>query len=606
MDKINKRLSKLTRDILGIASDTDSVPERYERYNAELTLVKELSKTWKLYEGLEVALPDTDLKERLDELTVTILAMRDPAKELSENYTERLKMLQNIIKTWDGFDGVEITLKSDEDEKERNRKSAKTWDSPDSALVTEFKHPNKLTARQQQAFELLDDNVHNRVLLMGGSGSGKSFVEAYKIVRDVLRHKAPCLIARYAMVDLVQGMIDQIIPSILQLIAVANGQEDWKTWKIDGLAFAKWTDKKTKLEFATGGYIRFAGLSARDLSESGSDKILSPSWFHIMVEESSEVDYETVELLFTRLRHVVHGHMNKFMLCENPPSINQWTYKYFTEFKREDGSPLGEKERERYGKLLMNPHDNEENLSAEYLEMLSQLTGANRERFYLGAYQDTETGEILKKMTWTDNMPRSFDWDKLIIYTDPTPLTGKEHSKWADYKASVLCGLFGGETYVIDVRLVRGSTMDMLMNIKQLWDVSPNQSITEIWMEKKGVPSDFKQVLLTFNTMTNANLAIQMDARHFGDKKQAIEIFLQPLFENELIFFNAAFRDTERGKQTQFQILKFSRKSNKNVHDDIPDAIMKADTKMKGKQKRKRNTGRQNLVSFVKPAYVHN
>ena len=33
------------------------------------------------------------------------------------------------------------------------------------------------------------------------------------------------------------------------------------------------------------------------------------------------------------------------------------------------------------------------------------------------------------------------------------------------------------------------------------------------------------------------------------------------------------------------QILKFSRKTNKFIHDDFPDALMKADTKMKGKSK---------------------
>lgn len=463
----------------------------------------------------------------------------------------------------------------------------------------------KLTVKQERAVDLLDDAIHDIELLLGGSGSGKSFIAAFKVVRDTLRYCAPSLICRDKYVDLQQGMIDQIIPAILQAIAEANGHNgSWTTWKIDGLKFAQWGEKKTKLTFCNGAYIRFGGLSKRDLSESGSDKILSPSWLHILVEEVSECEWDIIELLITRLRFQVKGVLNKLMMTENPPSINHWSYRRFFERKREDGSTMSDDEITRYAYLEMQPKDNVENLGEAYIRNLSQLSGANRERFYEGRFQDTESGDILKRIQWTDNLPRSFDWDKLIIYTDPTPLTGKEHSIYADYKASVLCGLFEGVTYVLDIRMIRGSTLDLLNNIRQLWDASPNQSITELWMEKKGVPSDFNQVLVQFASMTGWSVPIQWDTRVFGDKKAAIETFLQPLFENDMIFFNQAFRDTERGRQTQFQILKFSRKANKNVHDDIPDAIMRADTKMKGKQKRK-HIRNARLVAFVKPAYIH-
>lgn len=463
----------------------------------------------------------------------------------------------------------------------------------------------KLTVKQERAVDLLDDAIHDIELLLGGSGSGKSFIAAFKVVRDTLRYCAPSLICRDKCVDLQQGMIDQIIPAILQAIAEANGHNgSWTTWKIDGLKFAQWGEKKTKLTFCNGAYIRFGGLSKRDLSESGSDKILSPSWLHILVEEVSECGWDIIELLITRLRFQVKGVLNKLMMTENPPSINHWSYRRFFEHKREDGSTMSDDEIARYAYLEMQPKDNVENLGEAYIRNLSQLSGANRERFYEGRFQDTESGDILKRIQWTDNLPRSFDWDKLIIYTDPTPLTGKEHSIYADYKASVLCGLFEGVTYVLDIRMIRGSTLDLLNNIRQLWDASPNQSITELWMEKKGVPSDFNQVLVQFASMTGWSVPIQWDTRVFGDKKAAIETFLQPLFENDMIFFNQAFRDTERGRQAQFQILNFSRKANKNVHDDIPDAIMRADTKMKGKQKRK-HIRNARLVAFVKPAYIH-
>ena len=463
----------------------------------------------------------------------------------------------------------------------------------------------KLTRRQEVALDLLDDSLHDIEMLLGGSGSGKSFIAAYKVVRDTLRYRAPSLICRDKYVDLQQGMIDQIIPAILQLIATANGHEgSWTTWKIDGLKFATWGDKKTKLTFCTGAYIRFGGLSKRDLSESGSDKILSPSWLHILVEEASECEWGIVELLITRLRFQVKGVMNKLLITENPPSINHWSYKRFYEHKREDGSTMPMDEISRYAYLEMQPKDNVENLGAAYIRNLSQLTGANRERFYEGRFQDMEQGTIFKRIRWTSTIPRPFEWDKLIIYSDPTPLTGKEYSEYADYKASVLCGLFEFETYVLDVRMIRGSTLDLLNNVRQLWDASPNQSITSVWMEKKGVPSDFNQVLTQFSTMTGWHVPIQWDTRVFGDKKGAIETFLQPLFENDMILFNEAFRNTERGRQTQFQVLKFSRKTNKHIHDDILDAIMRADTKLKGKSTRKPRVQELERVKLIRPGYI--
>ena len=593
MNKVKERLERLTGDVL---TCQDPLSEKGMQLSAELKLFQTLMKTRKQLEGS--TLTDERIGRRLD--TLERLILKGDTAFSTDAYMSELNVMQDLIKAWGDIDVI-----PDE------RLSDKQWDVdrqlPDGSTIPATLKTNiKLTKKQQEALYYLDCGAFDKFLALGGSGSGKSFVEAYKGVRDALRYKAPVLVARDKLIDLSQGMIDQIIPAILQRIAETNGQTKWDTWTIDGLRFAKWSEKKSKLEFATGGYIRFAGLSARDLSESGSDKILSPSWLHVLLEEVSELEYETVEKVLTRLRYHVDGVLNVLMMCENPPSINHWSYKRFIEKKREDGSELSQEEREQMMWLLMNPQDNVENLGDKYIRNLSQMSGANRERFYLGQFQDSESGEIFKRMNWTDNLPRSYDWDRLVIYTDPTPLTGKEHSVWADYKASVLCGLFNGETFVLDLRIVRGSTLEMLQNMKQLWDVSPNQSLTDVVMEKRQVPSDFNQVMQTFAALTGWVCPIKMDTRIFTDKKASIETFLQPLFENDMIHFNTAFRDTERGRQAQVQILKFSRKSNKLLKDDIPDAIMRADTYLKGKIGRRRKREEKTLVNFVKPAFIMN
>lgn len=595
MDKIQQRLRKLTGDVL---SCSDPTSETGMQLADELKLFQELSKTHKLFEKATVG--DERVQERLDFITSVILKPRGSAETFAaDTYITELKTLQELLKAWASADGVEWGTK---DELAEERKSDKTWDAGQGTFTTEI----KLTERQRECLAYLDCGQFDKFLALGGSGSGKSFVLAYKVIRDTLRHKAPCLIARDAFEHLKQGMIDQVFPTVLQLIAEANGQESWKKWTIDGLKFAKLVDKKTVFEFATGGYVRFGGLSATNLSESGSDKILSPSWLHILLEEISELEYDIVEKLLTRLRHHVDGVLNMLMMCENPPSINHWSYKRYFEGKREDGTKISDEELQTMKYLLMNPQDNVENLGETYIRNLSQMTGANYERFFLGQFQDSETGEIFKRMDWTDSLPRAYEWDKLVIYTDPTPLTGKEHSVWADYKASVLCGLWKGETFVLDLRIVKGSTLEMLQNIKSLWDASPDKSNTDVVMEKKQVPSDFSQVMTTFAGLTGWICPIRWDTRIFTDKKASIETFLQPLFENDMIHFNTAFRDTERGRQTQVQILKFSRKANKLLKDDIPDAIMRADTYLKGKQgKKRKRSDKMPLVGFVRPGYIH-
>lgn len=599
MERIKRQLERLTGEVLG-CGDTGS-PE-YRGLSDELKLFQELAKTHTLFE--RGTPEDPRVRQRLDTLTVEILKARGSAGRLDpDTYMDELDTLQNLSKTWMAAAGIEIR----DEQWDRDRRSALTWDTGSGSLKT----PIRLTVKQREALKMLDSGLYDRFLALGGSGSGKSHMLVYKVIRDALRYKAPCLIAREKLIDLRAGVIDQIVPRVLQQIAEANGQDKWETWVIDGLKFAKWTDKKSVLEFATGGYVRFAGLSARDLSESGADKILSPSWFHIMLEEVSEMDYETVEKVLTRLRYTredISKVKRVLMMCENPPSINHWSYKRFFEQKREDGSKIGLEEQAGMFACLMNPKDNLENLGDDYIKTLSQLSGANYERFYLGQFQDTEQGEVLKKMNWTDNIPRKTDWDKLIIYVDPTPLTGKEFSKFADYKASVLLGICAGETYVLDIRIVRGSTMDMLMNIKQLYDQSPNKLITDVVMEDKQVPSDFKQVLATFTAMTNWVVPIKRDKRMWhGDKAANIETFLQPLVENDMIWFNDKWRDTDRGKEAQVQWLKFSRKSNKFIHDDIPDAIMRGDTYMKGRQSKRRNSGMFDLpkITFIRPGYIH-
>jgi hypothetical protein len=203
MDKIERALRKLTLEVL---TCEDLTTERGKNLNEQLVLVKELSSTHKLLDNNSNT--DKRVRIKLDSITESIF---QPRKENAlidvDSYTTQLKAIQNLIKAWGTSDGIELR----DEEYERNRKSNKTWDDGQGTLTTKI----KLTKKQEEALYLMDSGQYDKFLAVGGSGSGKSFVQAYKVIRDTLRHKAPCLIARNKMIDLTQGMIDQIFPDIL-------------------------------------------------------------------------------------------------------------------------------------------------------------------------------------------------------------------------------------------------------------------------------------------------------------------------------------------------------------------------------------------------------
>lgn len=135
-------------------------------------------------------------------------------------------------------------------------------------------------------------------------------------------------------------------------------------------------------EFPNGSQIWFGGLDDKERV----DKVLGNEYSTIFLNEVSEISWDSVETVMTRLAEKA-GLVNKMYLDCNPTSTAHWTYQLFFKGKMPStGKVLGNPE--QFQELQMNPVDNLENIDPEYIENLKNASERKQRRFLYGEYAD--------------------------------------------------------------------------------------------------------------------------------------------------------------------------------------------------------------------------
>ncbi|MCL2389297.1 MAG: phage terminase large subunit [Elusimicrobia bacterium] len=236
----------------------------------------------------------------------------------------------------------------------------------------------KLTQKQLQALELFTSQAQE-ILLYGGSRSAKTFFIIYAIITRAL--KAPGsrhAIFRHRFNHLRQSVIGDTLPKVIGLAYPAAKRK------------AKLSRTEWCLRFDNGSEIWFGGLDDKERTE----KILGNEFSTIFFNEASEISYKAYTTALTRLAQKT-ALTNKIYIDCNPPAKGHWIYKKFIEFKEPIGlTPLSP---QNLASLLMNPGDNSENISDDYLERLQALPALERDRFLYGLFCDTVTGGVYTK-----------------------------------------------------------------------------------------------------------------------------------------------------------------------------------------------------------------
>lgn len=297
----------------------------------------------------------------------------------------------------------------------------------------------KLTPKQEEANELVGSDA-THCMLFGGSRSGKTFLTVRNIVLRAL--KAPNsrhAILRFRFNHIKSSIIYDTFPKVM---SIAFPDVEWQLNKTDWFAI-----------LPNGSEIWFGGLDDKERVE----KILGNEYVTIYLNECSQISYPSVQIVLTRLAQKVYVNVQgieqvplkprMFYDC-NPPSKGHWTYRLF--IKKEDPdsrTPL--RRPSNYVSFQMNPKDNEQNLSDEYLETLESMSTKLRKRFLEGEFTDDNPNALFKDETFdkwrAEEVPQLL---RVVVAVDPSGSDGDEGN---DAIGIVVAGLgIDGNVYVLE------------------------------------------------------------------------------------------------------------------------------------------------------------
>jgi hypothetical protein len=269
------------------------------------------------------------------------------------------------------------------------------------------------TPKQQEAQRVLaGDAKHN--MLFGGSRSGKTFL----LVRNVVMRglKAPVsrhAIFRYRFNAVKASVISDTFPKVMrECFPNVRAHMDKTDW------------------FATlpnDSQVWFGGLDDKERAE----KVLGMEFVTILLNECSQIPYESRNLAITRLAQSVDQQIEgrdaeplkpRVYYDENPPSKAHWTYKLFVQkLDPETREPLAKPD--DYASFKINPEDNAENIAADYIETLNAMSARLRKRFRDGDFADATPGalfteEVIEKWRVTDGvLPEMV---RVVVAIDPS------------------------------------------------------------------------------------------------------------------------------------------------------------------------------------------
>lgn len=267
----------------------------------------------------------------------------------------------------------------------------------------------KKTTVQEKALRLLT-GPSRYVLLFGGSRSGKTFILVYAILVRALRAAG----SRHAILRLHGNSVRQSV--LLDTLP-----------KVAKLAFPGLKFKESRqdqfVRLPNHSEIWFAGVDG----EERVDKILGKEFATIYFNECSDIGYEAVNTVLTRLAQRTALRNRAYFDC-NPAGKSHWSYKLFVE-KRDPVSGLALPFPQNYASMQLNPAENRENLPEGYLEeTLAGLSERQRLRFLEGRWLDDFAGAL-----WTQEMierdrveaPQE-EFERIIVGVDPAVSSGRD------------------------------------------------------------------------------------------------------------------------------------------------------------------------------------
>lgn len=265
----------------------------------------------------------------------------------------------------------------------------------------------KKTEAQKKAVKIMGS--HSHVLLEGGGRAGKTFIILYTILVRAIKYPGTRhLIARLRFNHAKASICYDTMPKIIEILGISGmiklNKSDWY------------------YELENGSSIWIGGLDEKERIE----KILGNEYSTIFLNEASQISFDAYEIVLTRL-NPPDGVKPLLVIDYNPPSTRHWGYKIFHEGTDPvTGQPLVHPD--RYAMMRINPGDNLENLSTDYIQTLEGMSEAKRKRFLYGEYTDSTEGALWQWDWIANNRVKEFpDLTRVVVAVDPA-VTGTDTS----------------------------------------------------------------------------------------------------------------------------------------------------------------------------------
>jgi hypothetical protein len=286
-----------------------------------------------------------------------------------------------------------------------------------------------LTLAQRKANRMLG-GAETHCKLVGGSRSGKTFLLCRAVAtRAVKFPQSNHLIGKLRFNSLKFTIMNGTWPKMMRL---CFPDLEYDVNRSDA-----------EMTLPNNSKISFLGLDEKDRVE----KILGSEFLTVYLNECSQIAYESVLTVLSRLAQKIDGAKLKAYYDLNPGAISHWTNKLFgTGVDPITGLPVDKSD---YCRMFMNPEDNRENLPDAYFKILSAMPERQRMRFLEGKYVSDLPGAL-----WTVEIIESNrvdvipDMERIVISIDPSGTRGGDGR---DEVGIIAAGRgVDGVTYILD------------------------------------------------------------------------------------------------------------------------------------------------------------
>ena len=319
----------------------------------------------------------------------------------------------------------------------------------------------RLNRRQMIAVKVMTDKTARHTLLQGGARSGKTFlVVRSNIIRALTYPRSRHLSLRLHRTTAEKYLWKQTLRDVIDLCFPQVG-------------FVL-NNSRLTLTCPNGSTYWFGGL---DEGEKG-EGLLGSDWNTMHYDEISEMPIEMVMQSRTRLSLKTYS-ADRTRLCTNrsfatinPTFKTSWVYRtYIEKFDIEKNLPMEPDIAKGYNHYTINPVDNLENLSADFLHELESLSEANKRRFLNGEWSEEAKDALFKVRDINRARIPSFEeakkirFDKIIVAVDPAVSSGTK----ADLTGIIVVGWTkpdrndrrsSGDYYLLEDRSIRGTPDD--------------------------------------------------------------------------------------------------------------------------------------------------